>query len=292
MTMKLSNPEAWKSLWEDVLDNDVRRQRKADAPESIERWNGRAKSFAQNAIAPSSQTKVDELLGWLSQNGAIKEGFKVLDIGAGSGRYALPMAKMGCDVTALEPAPSMVEHMRERMAQENVRNITILNKPWQAVELEQDSMLGQYDLVFASMTPGIQRPDDLLKMIKASRKACYLSSHTRDRWHHLEKVWKDVFERDMPELPGDFMYRFGFVYALGYVPITRHVKGTGSKAAGKSKEKIKEDIIWSLSNYIEKSELPDEAQVKIDAYVDALDPEAEAASGRNMSSVSMLWFVE
>ena len=279
-----------KSQWEEALKSDARRQKNADAPESIERWNSRAQQFAENADAPGTQTKVEELLGWLAQNGALEKGMKVLDIGAGSGRYALPMAKMGCEVTALEPAEAMVSYMRKRVEHEAVTNITILNKPWQAVELERDGMLGRFDLVFASMTPGIQRPDDLLKMMEASRRACYLSGHTRDRWHHLEKVFPLVFDREMPDTPGDFLYRFGLVYTMGHVPITRYVKSGGRKGNSSSAEKLKEDILWSLSSYMDPSELTDAALSKIDAYVASINPELESAG--HMSSAAMIWFVD
>ncbi len=288
--MRIGDPEFWKSVWEEALKSDARRQKNADAPESIERWNNRAQQFAENADAPGTQNKVEELLGWLAQNGALEKGMKVLDIGAGSGKYALPLAKMGCEVTALEPAEVMVSYMRKRVEHETVTNITILNKPWQAVELERDGMLGRFDLVFASMTPGIQRPDDLLKMMEASRRACYLSSHTRGRWHHLEKVFPLVFDREMPDTPGDFLYRFGLVYAMGHVPITRYVKGGGRKGNSSSAEKLKEDILWSLSSYMDPSELTNAALSKIDAYVASINPELEAAG--HMSSMAMIWFVD
>jgi len=291
MSLRLTDSETWKGLWEEALKESANHRKNADSQESIERWNGRAKQFAENAVSSEARSRLQELLGWLEQNGALKKGFKVLDVGAGSGRYAIPMAKMGCEVTALEPAAAMVEQIRERMALENITNIKILNKPWQALDLESEKMLGQFDLVFASMTPGIQGPDDILKMIRASRSACYLSSHTRDRWHHLDKVWKDIFGQAMPEAPGDFIYRFGYVYSLGYVPLTFHQKGAPVKNSKKSPEKIKEEILWLLSGHIGQAEMTEDKLARIDAYVNSIDSEKDSVSARTMSSQAMLWFV-
>lgn len=292
MNSRLHDPDTWKSLWEAALNDAARCQKKADAPESIERWNSRAHEFAEIALSPGAQDSQKWLLDALEKNGALKEGFRVLDVGAGSGRYTIPLAKMGCEVVALEPAEAMALHIRERMEQENVPNITILNKTWQAVDLAKDNMLKQFDLVFASMTPGIQRPDDILKMIKASRHACYLSSHTRDRWYRLENVWKDIFGQEMPDMPGDFIYRYGFVYALGYQPLTFcHKAIGGQKRARPSHEKLKEDILWWLSSYIGENEMTGELNAKIDAYARSVDLDKEVDAGRSMASQAMLWFV-
>ena len=292
MGIQLSNPETWKGLWMDALNSPTRQRRRAEAPESIERWNKRAQQFAENAVSPSSQDRQNELLDWLQQSGALKKGFKVLDIGAGSGRYAIPMAQMGCEVVALEPAEAMVEHIRERMNKESLSNIEIINKPWQEVDLDKDNLRKQFDLVFASMTPGIQAPDDLLNMIGASRCACYLSSHTKNRWYHMEMVWKEIFGQVMPVNPGDFIYRLGFVYALGYVPLTFHQKGSSAKRGMKqSPEKLKEDILWSLSSYIDENDFTEDKKLMIDEYVNAIDMGKEEETARNMSSQAMLWFI-
>jgi SAM-dependent methyltransferase len=292
MTIKLNNPDTWTSMWEEAL-NSSQKGRNKNEDLGVERWNSRARQFAENATKPGTQDKTEELLGWLIQAGALKAGFRVLDLGAGSGRYAIPMALMGCQVVALEPAEAMVEHMRERMTQENITNITILNKTWQDINLDQDKMRGQFDLVFASMTPGIQAPDDLMKMIGASRLACYLSGHTKDRWRHLEKLWRVIYGQDMPETPGDFLYRFGLVYAMGYMPLTYYLRGSGSrKGDAHSLEMIKKDILWSLSGRVGEDELTDEIFAKIDAYVASLNLESEvAAVDRGMASQAMLWFV-
>jgi len=44
----------------------------------------------------------------------------VLDIGAGTGRIAIPLAKRGCDVVALEPAAGMVGKLRTKSGSQNL----------------------------------------------------------------------------------------------------------------------------------------------------------------------------
>ena len=210
MSMRLNDPETWKDLWIEALNASANRRKRPTPARALNGGTVGHSALQEARKRPRRRTGRKRCLTGFRSAAALKEGFRVLDIGAGSGRYAIPMAKMGCKVVALEPAEAMVGYMRERVAQENLTNITILNKTWQAVDLDQDDMRGQFDLAFASMSPGIQTPDDLVKMIGASRLACYLSGHTRERWRHLENVWKDVLGHDVIEIPGDFLYRFGW----------------------------------------------------------------------------------
>jgi molybdenum cofactor cytidylyltransferase len=53
-----------------------------------------------------------------------------LDIGAGAGRYALPLARAVSRVIALDPSPSMLESLRGAMQEHGVDNITVVEARW------------------------------------------------------------------------------------------------------------------------------------------------------------------
>jgi SAM-dependent methyltransferase len=53
-----------------------------------------------------------------------------LDIGAGGGRYALPLALRGIRVVAVEPSPRMAETLREGMAEHDVAGIEVVTGRW------------------------------------------------------------------------------------------------------------------------------------------------------------------
>jgi SAM-dependent methyltransferase len=55
-----------------------------------------------------------------------------LDIGAGGGRYALPLALQGARVTALDPSPGMLAVLREAAIEFNVAGVETVEARWPA----------------------------------------------------------------------------------------------------------------------------------------------------------------
>jgi SAM-dependent methyltransferase len=78
---------------------------------------------------------------------AIPGGATVLDIGAGPGTLAVPLARRGCRVTAVEPSAPMRRALRERADAEGV-TVAVFEEPWEEIE---PAVLGDpFDAVVAS----------------------------------------------------------------------------------------------------------------------------------------------
>jgi SAM-dependent methyltransferase len=76
---------------------------------------------------------------------------RVLDIGAGPGTLAIPLAAKVREVTAVEPGSGMIAALRERAGKEGIKNITCIQKIWEDVDAGRD-LAGPYDLVIASLS--------------------------------------------------------------------------------------------------------------------------------------------
>ncbi|MFQ5380989.1 MAG: class I SAM-dependent methyltransferase [Dehalococcoidia bacterium] len=62
----------------------------------------------------------------------VEPGDTWLDIGAGGGRYALPLALAASQVIAVEPSEGMRTILRESMAEHGIGNVSIVEKRWPA----------------------------------------------------------------------------------------------------------------------------------------------------------------
>lgn len=119
----------------------------------------------------------------------IPPGSTVLDIGAGPGTLAVPLALTGCWVTAIEPSIPMGEAMEKYRMQMHAPKITGIRKRWENVTPEE---AGSHDFVIASRSLmfGDLR-ENMLKMDGAAKKAVhiywYLTSKSSS-WGH-EDLW-------------------------------------------------------------------------------------------------------
>ena len=86
----------------------------------------------------------EQIISLISRNSST--GWKVLDIGAGSGILALPLKKMGCEVTALEPSRGMRALLRQAAGSRRLPKIKIDGRSWEQVPI---SMVQGFQLILA-----------------------------------------------------------------------------------------------------------------------------------------------
>ncbi len=117
--------EHWKEL---VLA----RQRQMDAAyarlarSSADFWERRADRFRAVARIASEDDPIVRRVRKL----ATSEG-TVLDVGAGTGRFALALASHVRHLTAVEPSAAMVRHLREGLAAAGLANVSVIEQRWE-----------------------------------------------------------------------------------------------------------------------------------------------------------------
>jgi SAM-dependent methyltransferase len=57
----------------------------------------------------------------LAQRAALRPGCRVLDVGAGTGRVTIAFAGIGCETVALDSAPSMLNQLRQKAPESQIR---------------------------------------------------------------------------------------------------------------------------------------------------------------------------
>ena len=124
-------------------------------------WDKRAPSFFQ---AVSSSNEADEIIPALN----LLPADSVLDMGAGTGRFAIPLAKYVTHVTAVEPSSGMASYLKQGMADAGQNNYSIVSKRWEEIEIEKDIPL--HDVVFASNSLGFYDLAAGLKKLDAAAK--------------------------------------------------------------------------------------------------------------------------
>jgi SAM-dependent methyltransferase len=115
----------------------------------------------------------------------------VLDIGAGPGTLALPLAEAGHQVTAVEPCPLMARRLRTRADSQGLTSIRCIEKKWEDVFVERD-LSSCYNLVLASFSLMM---NDVIEALNAMRKVsigtvCIVWHSGAQAW---ERLYQDIF---------------------------------------------------------------------------------------------------
>ncbi len=75
----------------------------------------------------------------------VEPGWRVLDIGAATGILSIPLASLGCHVTALEPSEGMRKIFTKKLSELNVKGVEIL-----PLRLEDYHVSKEFNLILAS----------------------------------------------------------------------------------------------------------------------------------------------
>lgn len=150
-------------------------------------WNNRARNYPLPFEA-KTLAKTGRILRLLGRMGARFEGRKVLDIGCGTGVYALPLAGKARSVTGLDSSPEMLKIFRTERRKRGINNTSCVLSTWGAIPSSR--LAGRFDIALASMTMAIKNKANLLKMERAARERCvYIGWAGIRRNALLEKVY-------------------------------------------------------------------------------------------------------
>jgi len=198
----------WERLWKEKI-REQRRVRHCD----IDCWNRTAGDYAE-WVRASDYAYGRKVVEFLKREEMLKSEFEVLDIGAGPGSISIPLAEVVKRVVAVEPSSEMVKHFIKDAAERGLRNIEVINKKWEEVDIS--ALEGKFDLVIASRVIGVFEDigDFITRMSRVSRKYCCIAVGFRRHWESdLYKELKIPFWHTFDH----FIYVYNILYKRGIV---------------------------------------------------------------------------
>lgn len=189
-------------------------------------WDARAKEFSD-----AQNNQVDmiplEVTKYLVDNNILQEETTILDIGGGSGRYAIPMAKVAQKVTITDISNNMLKYAEENAQKNGVNNIEYVKLDFNTANIEEIGWQGKYDVVFAAMCPAIKSAKDIDKMIAASKGSCCIGQFIERTDNIATGIMRalDISDADDPHNDRAAAYAFfNILWLKGYEPRITYFK--------------------------------------------------------------------
>jgi SAM-dependent methyltransferase len=146
----------WLELWREL----VTRKLHPTTEKLVERYK---------AHGQKQKERPDRLLDFVLKE--VDANDTAIDIGAGTGRWTIPLAKTIKRVTAIEPTSGMAEMLKENLDNGRLMNVEILEQSWEdATPLMHDIVVCAHGMYASENLAAFVR-----KMEKCSRKRCYLA---------------------------------------------------------------------------------------------------------------------
>jgi SAM-dependent methyltransferase len=151
---------------------------------------------------------------FLMQQGVLKPSCTVLDIGAGTGAFALPFAANCKKVTALDMCKNALDILQERCRKQNLLNVEPVFGMWETFPLDK-----KYDVSFASMCSAICDKQELLNMESVTNEYCCLLTIARgSHSKHRMGLRKRLTDSPLAGLSSEVIYIYNMLYAMGRFP--------------------------------------------------------------------------
>lgn len=254
-------------------------------PDAETFWDERADRF--NEYQQTSKSTIeDQVMGYLDLQGVL-DGAKVLDIGGGSGRYALPLAKRAREVVMTDISGKMLTHAKHNAVAASLDNIRYEKLDWSEADLEALGWKGHFDLVFASMCPALRTAEGLQKMLDATGGYGFINQFIKD-YDSVTRFVEDrlVIKRDFdPHNDRENALRlFGELWEKGLNPQVAYTEDVFSKQM--SRDEVLEILSRDYGERakeqgVDLSELLNEYQ--------AADPSSEVTVNGQTVSMMIFW---
>lgn len=158
----------WLAMWRGLVTRREWRFQDTESDERHDHWRDRAQEF--DSHVRERWTKPDSSRDFILSRIDGNPGSTILDIGAGTGKWAILLAAHAKHVTALEPSPAMLDMLRANLVDKQIANVTVVPDRWPqaSVEIHDFTLCSHAMYGFADFEMFVRR------MEAVTRHTCFL----------------------------------------------------------------------------------------------------------------------
>ena len=264
----------WNGMWKESMQNASWSRRRRDG-DMVDFWDKRAKHYNESIKRHNHAERIIAKLD-------IDLECTVLDIGAGPGTLAIPLAKTVKHVTAIDPSSGMLECLKENAVSEGLKNITCINKRWEDVEIGKD--IDKHDIVIASHSiTMLDIKEALSKMNEVAKQYVYIFTFAGARMWDYNTLWPKIYGEEYQPGP-DYIYLYNVLYGMG---IYANIEITNSEY--KQRYSSLEEAVEQWEDNLDVSTPDAEEVIESHLSENLIEEDGALWSKREMRSAMILW---
>ena len=201
--IRYPNPIDFNQAWHDCTAQDP--SHRGAAAVDLAYWQSHAAGYDAHSLSPGYY---EGTLAAIEQ--MVRPNDTLLDVGAGAGRFALPLARSVKQVTALDHAGPMLDILQQKIQKQGIDNIHLREAAWETATVES------HDVVLAAWS--LYRLPDMLagmqKLIAATRRTLIIVAGAGHSIRHdplLHIIWPQADQLDTPM----HIYYYGILWQAG-----------------------------------------------------------------------------
>jgi SAM-dependent methyltransferase len=180
-------------------------------------WRGRASAFRADPHRMGDQL-LDRLLAFIGPSDT------VIDVGAGGGRLALPLALHCEQVVAVEPSESMISVLQEQSGESGIGNVSVVHSAWEDADVDPGDLVICAHVVYTVRDIG----RFLEKLTSHARSRVAVVVYNAPPQSQIYPLWKQVHEEERLPLPS-FPELLEVLEELGRSPTVDHLEARESQ---------------------------------------------------------------
>jgi len=225
----LKNPEFWRQVSKNNTEERQGEDNFSYVEPKKEFWDSIAKGYDDLDNSSSYLDIVKGIIEMLKNAGAVGSDKTALDVGCGTGNYAIRLSKICKEVTGFDISDKMLSEFREKAEKQRINNINIINSDWKNFDLVLNNFEKSFDLVFASMTPLTRDTFLVDKMLDSSKGFVGIVAWAGGKSNQLvEEICLELWGKSRIK-PPDMITTFNYLYSLGYAPDLKFFWGKWEK---------------------------------------------------------------
>ena len=207
----------WQDEWARVLAQYPLATTSMKPAQQVERWDTAAKVYGVKL--GMNDERVRDVMEMIKAMRLLNRNSLVLDIGCGTGAYAIPFSRIAGFVDALDFSPEMLGILAQQIKNSEIDNIRMLEERFDVFAERAAREKKQYDLVFTSLNPGSYNAESILAMTALSRSHCIYISAKRITTQSEKDLDPMILNGECTIFKGsNVIYPFNMLYTMGYDP--------------------------------------------------------------------------